>query len=505
MPTSKERVSMVLYVEDEAEARELISNLLREEYPHLNIVVATDGAEGVALFKEYHPQIVVTDIRMPVMDGLAMASLIREVDPDVDLIAVSAYSDTSFLVRAIELGFSDYVFKPVNFTKLLAAIDRIVRVRELKHRFTEQNERLRKSEQRLQATFDQAAVGIGHVALDGTFLRINDKYCAIAGCNSGNSPTTIYDFTHPEDLPVCRTHHELLLEGQQLSYSLEKRYVHEESIVWASLTVSMVKDQAGKAAFMVAIVDDITQRKILEQEIAELNRALTARAEELENANRDLSAFNYTVAHDLRQPLNLMSGYCQGIRMACGDALNEDCSDFLQKAHDATLRMNRLVQTLLQFAELAHAEPKRETVDLSRLSEEVSTELTQTEPQRQVRVSIAPGLTAQGDRDLLRVVLANLFGNAWKYTASRQEAVIEFGSTVRQGREAFFVRDNGIGFDMSKAAEMFAPFRRLTGLQRAGSFGVGLATVERIIKRHGGEVWAEGEQDRGATFYFALP
>ncbi|MBJ6800150.1 sensor histidine kinase [Geomonas propionica] len=505
MPTARERVTSILYVEDDVEARELIGNFLIEEHPHITVLIAADGAQGLALFKERRPQIVITDIRMPAMDGLTMAGHIREVDQEVDLIAVSAYSDTSFLVRAIELGFSNYIFKPVNFSKLHAAVTGIVKVRELKHRFTEQNELLRKSEQRLQATFDQAAVGVGHVAMDGTFLRINDKYCDIAGCNSGRVPATIYDFTHPEDLPVCRTHHELLLEGKQRSYSLEKRYVHENITVWASLTVSMVQDRNGKDTFMVAIIDDITERKLLEREIAELNRALSARAEELENANRDLTAFNYTVAHDLRQPLNLISGYCQAVSMTCGGLLNDDCRDFLQKAYEGTVKMNKLVNALLQFAEMAHAEPKQETVDLSREAEELAAELARSEPQRQATFIIAPGLSAQGDNQLLRAVLANLLGNAWKYSASRQETLIEFGSTMREERRVFYVRDNGIGFDAAQTKEIFVPFRRLPGAQRAGGFGIGLATVERIVKRHGGEVWAESEPGQGATFYFSLP
>ncbi|WP_224982111.1 sensor histidine kinase [Geomonas agri] len=505
MPTARERVTSILYVEDEAETRELIGNLLIEDHPHINILIASDGAQGLTLFKEHRPQIVITDIRLPAMDGLTMAGHIREIDQEVDLIAVSAYSDTSFLVRAIELGFSNYIFKPVNLSKLHTAVTGIVKVRELKHRFTEQNELLRKSEQRLQATFDQAAVGVGHVAMDGTFLRINDKYCDIAGCNSGSVPATIYDFTHPEDLPVCRSHHELLLEGKQRSYSLEKRYVHDNTVVWASLTVSMVQDRNGKDTFMVAIIDDITERKVLEQKIADLNRALSSRADELESANRDLTAFNYTVAHDLRQPLNLISGYCQAVSMTCGNMLGDDCRDFLQKAYEGTVKMNKLVNALLEFAEMAHAEPKQETVDLSLGAEEIAAELARSEPQRLATFTIAPGLSAQGDSQLLRVVLANLLGNAWKYTAGRKETVIEFGSTIREGVPAFYVRDNGIGFDAAQTKEIFVPFRRLPGSQRSGGFGIGLATVERIIKRHGGEVWAEGEPGKGATFYFSLP
>lgn len=491
MEISTQRVSSILYVEDEPEARDLIFNLLGEEYPQLSIITAADGAEGLALFKEHRPQLVITDIRMPVMDGLTMATHIRDVDADVDIIALTAYSDTSFLVRAIELGFGSYVFKPVNFNKLIAAIEKCISVRELRHQVSERNELLRESEQRLQATFDQAAVGIGHVALDGTFLRINRRFCVIAGCGAGRHLENIYDFTHPDDLPACRTNDALLLEGKVRSYSLEKRYLHDDTTVWASLTVSMVYDSAGEALFMVAITDDITDRKRLEQE--------------LESANRDLRAFNYTVAHDLRQPLHLISGYCQAVQMTGGEQLSAECREFLDKAYDATLRMNKLVNALLQFAEMAHADLKRETVDLTMEAEEIAAELARSDPERQARFAIAAGLTARGDAQLLRVVLTNLLGNAWKYTRERVEADIELGSTVKEGRSAFFVRDNGIGFDPADAEQIFLPFRRLPGGKRVSGFGIGLATVERIVKRHGGKIWAESEPGQGATFYFIIP
>lgn len=491
MENSMKRVSSILYVEDEPEARDLVENLLREEYPQLRILTAADGAEGLALFKELRPQVVITDVRMPLMDGLTMAAHIRDLDAEVDMIALTAYSDTSFLVRAIELAFTSYVFKPVSFNKLLAALGKIMTVRELKHQVSEQNELLRESEQQLQATFDQAAVGIGHVALDGAFLRINRRFCEIAGCSGGRDPANIYDSTHPDDLAVCRTNDALLLEGRVRSYTLEKRYVHEDATVWASLTMSMVYDNAGKASFMVAIVDDITDRKLMEQE--------------LESANRDLRAFNYTVAHDLRQPLNLISGYCQGVQMACGERLTDECLEFLQKAYEATLRMNKLVSALLQFAEMAHAELKQEPVNLSLQAEEIAAELARSERERKVSFRIAAGMTANGDAQLLRAVLANLMGNAWKYSAQKAEALIEFGSTIRDGRTAFFIRDNGEGFDAADAEQIFLPFRRLPGGKRVSGFGIGLATVERIIKRHGGKVWAEGEPGKGATFYFVLP
>jgi len=260
----------------------------------------------------------------------------------------------------------------------------------------------------------------------------------------------------------------------------------------------------GDRTYLVGLGVDISRRKLAEEEIERLNTSLAARAAELEDANRELEAFNYTVAHDLRNPLNVVSGYCQVIKELCSDKLDEQCNNYLQETYNGTLRMNRLIEALLQFSRLAHAELKRERVDLSSMAREVAGELKLTGPDRPVTFRIAEGIRADGDANLLRVVLTNLLGNAWKYTATQEEAIIEFAVRELDGRPVFLIRDNGNGFDMADADKLFVPFQRLPGAEECRGFGIGLATVERIIRRHGGQVWAEGAIGKGATFYFTL-
>jgi PAS domain S-box-containing protein len=366
---------------------------------------------------------------------------------------------------------------------------------------------LQESEERFRATFDQAAVGIGHVGPDGRFLRINRKYCDIAGYSEEElKAMTIREITHPHDREASMDHFRRMLEGKLGSYTLEKRYVHKDgSIVWVALTVSTVVGTDGRLRFAVGVVEDITARKKAEEEIERLNTDLAARAAELEAANRELEAFNYTVAHDLRKPLTVVNGYCQALGELCGDTLDEACKGYLREAYDGTWRMNRLIDALLNFSRLAHVEPQRETVDLSAMAHEVAAELKLAEPGRRATFRIADGIRVDGDASLLRVVLDNLLGNAWKYTGIRDEGLIEFGTTEVDGIPAHFVRDNGAGFDMADADKLFTPFQRLPGAEECRGFGIGLATVERIIRRHGGRVWAEGEPGKGACFYFNLP
>ncbi|SNB46266.1 PAS domain-containing protein [Geobacter sp. DSM 9736] len=229
---------------------------------------------------------------------------------------------------------------------------------------------------------------------------------------------------------------------------------------------------------------DVTQRKMTEQ------------------ANQELEAFNYSVAHDLRKPLAVISGYAQIMKQACGDRLQEKCSTYLQSIYDSTLNMNRIIDALLNFANATRFQIHRRTTDLSALAKEVAAELAFAEPDRRVSITIQPGMKAEIDPDLMRVVLGNIIGNAWKFTGKEAEAVIEVGTSDMDGTTAYFVRDNGVGFDQSEAERLFDPFYRLEG--GVGGLGIGLATVERIISRHGGRIWAEGEPGKGATFYFTI-
>ncbi len=234
-----------------------------------------------------------------------------------------------------------------------------------------------------------------------------------------------------------------------------------------------------------------------------ISRDITQR-KEAEDANQELEAFNYSVAHDLRKPLTVINGYAQIIKTKCGDQMPPPCDEYLQYIYDSTWRMNGMIEALLKFANTTRFQVHRRPVDLSALAKEVAAELAFAEPGRHVTFTIPAGITAQADPDLMRVVLTNLFGNSWKFTINRKETVIEFGTTEIDGETTCFVRDNGFGFNPADADKLFAPFFRLEEGTEVGGLGIGLATVDRIIRRHGGKAWAEGEPGKGATFYFTL-
>ncbi|MBI4469344.1 MAG: response regulator [Acidobacteria bacterium] len=238
------------------------------------------------------------------------------------------------------------------------------------------------------------------------------------------------------------------------------------------------------------------------REFAETRAALV---EELERKNNELEAFSYSVSHDLRAPLRSIDGFSQALLEDYATLLDQKGKDYLRRVRAAAQRMGELIDDLLQLSRVGRAELNRDRVSLSDLARAVAMELRKMEPDRHVELRIEDGLVAQADSQLIRVALDNLLGNAWKFTAKVAEPRVEFAAEPRDGGTVYFVRDNGAGFDMNYAEKLFRPFQRLHGEAEFPGTGIGLATVQRIVDRHGGRIWAEGTIGCGATFYFTLP
>jgi light-regulated signal transduction histidine kinase (bacteriophytochrome) len=260
----------------------------------------------------------------------------------------------------------------------------------------------------------------------------------------------------------------------------------------------------GTRGGLVGVIMDVTERHKAEREIRALNETLRERAVELETANRELQTFSYSVSHDLRAPLRSVNGFAVALEEDHGALLPDEARDCLQRIRLAAKRMDELIDDLLKLSRVLRTEMHREPIDLSLLAGTVADELRHAWPDRQVEVAIAPGMACVCDVRLLRIVLENLLSNAWKFTAERSPAQIEVSCEWAAGSAVFRVRDNGTGFDMEHVRKLFVPFQRLHSTEQFPGNGIGLATVQRILARHGGKAWAEGRPGEGATFFFSL-
>jgi signal transduction histidine kinase len=244
--------------------------------------------------------------------------------------------------------------------------------------------------------------------------------------------------------------------------------------------------------------------KLSEEKVTQLNEELHRNVGKLEEANRELEAFSYSVSHDLRAPLRTIDGFSRIILEDYADKLDDEGRRHLGSVRAASQRMAQLIEDLLNLSRIGRSEMRGTEVDLSAMARDIAEGLGKTQPERNVEFAIAEGLKVSGDERLLRIVMDNLLGNAWKFTSKKKKARIEFGVAQADGKPACFVKDDGAGFDMAYANKLFTVFQRLHSTEEFPGTGVGLSTVQRIVNRHGGRIWAEGEPGKGATFYFTL-
>jgi PAS domain S-box-containing protein len=268
--------------------------------------------------------------------------------------------------------------------------------------------------------------------------------------------------------------------------------------------ISLSPVSTPDGVLVISVIRDMTERRRVEEEIRTLNDTLARRVAELHAVNKELESFSYSVSHDLRAPLRSIDGFSQALVEEYGDRLDDTAADYLRRIRGATRRMGELIDDLLDLSRVTRRELHREEVDLSGLASAVLAGLARAEPERQVEIDIGAGLMGHGDPHLLRLALDNLLGNAWKFTSRQPSARIEFGARHEGDRPVYYVSDNGVGFDMAYADKLFGAFQRLHPGREYPGTGIGLATVHRIVLRHGGRVWAQSEMGQGATFFFTL-
>lgn len=345
------------------------------------------------------------------------------------------------------------------------------------------------------------------ISPDGKITDVNAATEIVTGRSRNELVGTDFSdyFSEPEKAKAG--YHQVFEVGFVKDYSLEIKHKdgHLTPVIY---NASVYRDEEGKITGVFAAARDITKLKAAEMALHELNDNLELlvkqRTSQLEVANKELEAFTYSVSHDLRAPLRAIDGFSTAVMEDYGDKVGEDGKDYLQRVRSASQKMSTLIDDLLSLSRLTRGELSRVSTNLSDIASEVIKTLSEADPDRHVEVSIADNMMNEADPHFMEIVFTNLLNNAWKFTSKKGKAKIEFNVTEKDGKKVYYIKDNGAGFDMNYSVKLFQPFQRLHTAEEFPGTGIGLATVYRIIKKHGGEIWAEGKVDEGATFYFTL-
>jgi PAS domain S-box-containing protein len=380
------------------------------------------------------------------------------------------------------------------------------------------------SEEKFRATFNHAAIGISHVDLNGRIIQINQKLCEMVGYTRDEMlAMTVIDFGLPEDRALDAELQAQLIAGRIPTYSAERQLARKDgTLIWVHRTVSLVRDDAGAPLYIIRVIEDITARKQMEEELLErtaevrraeeetrmlnldLEKRVQLRTAELGHALTELETFSYSVSHDLRAPLRHIDGFGTMLLEKHHEQVNDDGKRLLQKIIAATRRMGQLTDDLLNLSRITRRPLAIGRVNLSAMAREIIGNHQERTPGRQIEAVVEPEISVYADSGLLRIVLDNLIGNAWKFTSKMAHAQITVGSIQTEHGPACYVRDNGAGFDMTYSNKLFAPFQRLHTANEFDGTGIGLATVKRIIQRHHGKVWAESSVGGGTTVFFTV-
>ncbi|MGA8222399.1 MAG: PAS domain S-box protein, partial [Candidatus Acidiferrales bacterium] len=368
-------------------------------------------------------------------------------------------------------------------------------------------EALKASEERLQTAVEAAQLGVWDLDLltDRAYRSLrHDQIFGYESLLPEWGAEIAASHVVPEDREIFRQSLAEAIKTNGFSVECRINRAGDHSLRWISAQGRVHQNSDGKPMRMMGVIADITDRKQSEQRLEHHQRELSQSVAELAATNKELESFSYSVSHDLRAPLRSIDGFSHALLEDYAKALDETGKSHLKRIRAATQRMGMLIDDLLNLSRLSRAEMHKRDLDISALARKIAGELQKAEPERHVELHIEDGLQTSADPGLLRVALENLLSNAWKFTSKRPCAHIEFGVTRRNGAVTFFVRDDGAGFDPVYADRLFGAFQRLHAASEFEGTGVGLATVQRIISRHGGRIWAESAVDRGATFYFTL-
>lgn len=534
---SAQKTETILIVDDNPEN---IHILIENLESHYQVTYATDGRKALKIAaSQQQPDLILLDIMMPGMDGYEVCSRLKA-NPetrDIPVIFVTALGQEMEETKGLQLGAVDFVTKPFSMPVVEARVKTALRLkqemdgrmaltykleelnRNLENRVREKTEALeqahedlKEGEKKYRNIYENALEGIFQTTPEGQFLNANTSLAKILGYESATDLMSanpemgkdlIYD---PEDWKQLSS-----ILGQKTDIRGYEIRVRKKNgaIIWGLLCARVIPDESDRPFYFQGFLVDISERKEAEERIrqfsATLERRVEERTAELADANQELESFSYSVSHDLRTPLRAIDGFAKIVSDNCHERLDEEGRMLLNKIQENTKKMNQLINDLLTFSRIGRTELGHGKINMEALTREVFDELRSFVPDRRLNIDIGPLVPCMGDAAMIRQLLVNLLSNAIKFTSPRETGEIEVRCRPEGDENIYSIRDNGVGFNPQYSHKLFNVFQRLHSKNEFEGTGIGLALVKRIIKRHGGRVWAQGKEDKGACFYFTLP
>lgn len=490
----KEPKDHILIVDDKIKNIYALEQILGQ--PGRNLISVTNGNEALKVALNQEIDLIILDVQMPGMDGFEVAQILKsnKRTSETPIIFVTAeLKDHKFVMKGFEEGAIDYLYKPINPDIIEAKVSVLLQLHRQQRELMEKNQTLENYALLINNSADLICI------INGASLRIeevNDAVHSLLGYTvTEMKGTSLLDYVSEEDRPkikqLSKEYHDIFsFESLMYTQNGESRYfswniVHKHNLWFAN----------GR---------DITRQKKADFEINQLNLNLERNVAQLQLTNKELESFSYSVSHDLRAPLRSINGYAQMIQEDHAQEFNEESKRMLNVIRNNAKKMGVLIDDLLAFSRMGRKEITRLPIDFTKLVEPIVAELT-LNAAAGTHITILPLHNTQGDPALLSQVYINLISNAIKYSARKETREVEIGSQEKENEYVYYVKDHGAGFDMKYAHKLFGVFQRLHSNDEFEGTGVGLAIVQRIVVKHGGKVWAEGQVGEGATFYFSLP
>lgn len=485
------------------------------------IVKAESGSEALRLILKREFAVILLDINMPAMDGFETAALIRQrkSSKHTPIIFVTSFSTADVEVyRGYALGAVDYLFTPVTPEVLRSKVTVFVELAKKTREIQRQSEALRRAEEeRMQRKLDETNARLEWETRRNHFFRLSIELLAITnydGVFTQTNPTwqntlgyaaadlqgkSLHEFIHPDDLAATKETIANILKADTPLYFESRFRAKDDGYRWLGWTIAPFAAEG----LLYIFARDMTERREREDEIRRLNGDLEQRTLSLQQLNQELESFSYSLAHDLRTPLRSISAYSEMIVGGEAGEMTPEALKMVRTIQRNSGRMTQLMDDFLAFFRVARKDVKQEKIVMTSVAREAIAAVP-VDAKRHIDFKVAPLIPAKGDPAMVLQVFINLVANAVKFTGLRENAEIEIGCLTDKKPVVYFVRDNGVGFNMKYYSRLFGVFERLHRREEFDGTGIGLAIVQKIVQRHGGNVWAEAEVDKGAIFYFTL-